>query len=177
MSENKAKMAMPEIFPVEKIKNMDFGSADGHRDNRIEDTFVKTYSVEIFERDNHSLVVGPFGSGKSTIFRLLKMKSENFPIYIDNLVVAIEEQVSFIALRNLVSSFFSEIEEKRIYQLVWKFHILTRLAEELAKESNFPKTVSEKYVNDYLGRVGGKGHYSSIVDKLKSIMTSFAFKF
>ena len=177
MTEDKARMAMPEIFPVEKIKNLNFGSADGHRDDLIEDTFVKTYSVELFERDNHSLVVGPFGSGKSTIFKLLKLKSDVFPVYLSHLVVAIEEQVSFVALRNLVSSFFSEIDENRIYQLIWKFHILTRLAEEISKKSNFPRTDNEKYINNYLGRVGGKGYYSTVVDKLKSIMTSFAFKF
>jgi len=177
MTEHKVNMVMQEAFPVEKIKNLDFGSADGHRDDLIEDTFVKTYSVELFERDSHSLIVGPFGSGKSTIFRLLKMQGEKFPIYLDHLVVSIEEQVSFVALRSLVSSFFKEIDEKRVYQLVWKFHILTRLGEELTKEKDFPKSENEKYINKYLGRVGGKGHYSTIVDKLKLIMTSFAFKF
>ena len=168
---------MPELFPVDRIKNLDFGSADGHRDELIEDTFVKTFSVDLFETDAHSLIVGPFGSGKSTIFKLLKKKSEHFPCFQGQLVVSIEEQVSFVSLRSLVSSFFSEIDEKKIYQLIWKFHILTRLAEELTKEQDFPSNDHEKYINNYLGRIGGKGHYSTIVDKLKSIMTSFAFKF
>jgi hypothetical protein len=172
----KIKCKLKDHFPTEKLSELSLGSADGHRDKLIERGFIKTYSIKTFLMDQHSIIIGPFGSGKSALFRLMKIKSDHLDKFNNDLIVAIEEQVQFTELRSLCSLIFSSLDERLAYQLVWKFQITRRIAEELAKEQDFPNTENEKYISEFLKRSGGVGGQFSIVSKLKNLFESVSFK-
>lgn len=114
-------------FPTDKIITLDFGDADGHRDRITEQTFVETTSIRLLKSGRFSIVAGPIGAGKSTIYKLIRKNSEFFKEYIaDRTVVAIEEAVSFRALDQLIKDYFPNIEDKVVYQTIWYFHTAGR---------------------------------------------------
>lgn len=81
MKLRKAKATLPDPFPIEKLRELDFGSNDGHRDDLAQEIFIMTSSVKKFLQNRHSIVVGAIGTGKSTLFNLLKNKSNEVENY------------------------------------------------------------------------------------------------
>lgn len=179
VKENKlarTKCKLKDPFPTELLSSLKLGSADGHRDDLVENGFVLTRSIKTFLTDQHSIIVGPFGSGKSALFKLLKNRSEHLNQYLNDLIVPIEEQVQFNELKQLSSQIFNSLNERIAYQLVWRFQICRRVSEEIAKCENFPRTEDEKYIAEFLHRTGGLGGYESIVTKLKNLFENVSFK-
>jgi len=172
----KSKCSLKDPFPIEELSSLNLGSADGHRDNLVEESFVQTRSIKNFLTDQHSIIIGSFGAGKSALFRLLKSKSEHLECFLKDLIVPIEEQVQFSELKQLSAMIFSSLDEQMSYQLLWRFQICRRISEELAKESNFPETNDEKYISEFLSRSGGIGGYVSVVSQLKHLFQSVSIK-
>lgn len=166
----KVNCTLTDPFPTERLASLNLGNMDGHRDEIIEKVFIKTASINTFMSDKHSIIVGSFGIGKSALFNLLKNKSSLLgDTYGNNLIVAIEEQVRFDQVRESSESIFPNLTDKLRYQLIWKFQICVRVCEEIAALENFGKTKDEKFINEFLNRVGGRGGYLSVMDRLKSI--------
>ena len=157
-------------FPVKELCKLDFGSADGARDSMTEKAFVKTSSVEFLSLNKHAIICGPIGSGKSAIFKLLKDSSSKLEMFSGFTPVPIEEAISFKMLKKIVDSFFFDVDSGIVYQLIWKFHIITRICEEIATKSDFPINSYEKEINNYLKIVGAKGSYASILDKMQFLI-------
>ena len=65
-----ARNILENPFPIEKLKLLQFGNADGRKDKELESVFVKTTSIKQFLQNNHSVIIGPMGSGKSALFKL-----------------------------------------------------------------------------------------------------------
>lgn len=172
----KVRCKIKDPFPVEKLGEINLGHADGHRDSLIEDAFVTTGAIKSFLSDRHSIIVGPFGAGKSALFKLLKKRSERLPTFLRDLIVPIEEKVQFSQLRKLSAEMFSSLNEDVAFQLVWRFQICRRLAEELAKLPDFPQSKDEKYVSTFLVRSGGEGGETSVVDSLRELFDTMSFK-
>lgn len=170
----KNKLKTP--FPTDKLNNLNLGNMDGHRDSMIEDTFIVTQSIKTFKNDQHSIIVGPFGSGKSAIFNLLKNKSDHFKPYHKDLIVTIDEMIQFEQLKKDSSEIFPDLSEKLTYQLLWKFQICRRISEELSKESDFPRNKKEKFINEFINRTGGLGGHLSITARFKKIFNKFSLK-
>ena len=165
-----AKNTLKEPFPTKILELLDFGSADGRKDESLEETFVLTTSVRRFLQDRHSIIIGSIGSGKSALFELLKNKSEKLSSYRNRVIVPIEESMSFSDLRTLVSEELAGSDHKLIYKLIWKFQILNRLCEEICKLPNFPKNSHEKEIKDYLKNIGSREVNLSVIDKLKILI-------
>lgn len=164
-------------FPVNLLGDLDFGSADGHRDNLIEDTFIETQSIRTFKRDKHSIIVGPFGSGKSALFKMLKNQSKLLGSNFDGqLIIPIEEKVHFDKLDKVKSLFDENIDEENIYQLMWKFHATVRISTALADQDNFPRDSDEKLINKFLKVINSDDANESIVDKLSRLATSVSLQ-
>jgi len=163
-------------FPVELLYKVELGSMDGHRDLLIEDTFIDTRKVQTFREDKHSVIIGSFGAGKSAIFSLLKNKSDIFPEYQNDLIVPIDEQLQFSQLKKDSYSLFSHLDKNESFQLIWKFQVCRRVAEEIAKLDNFGKDENEEYLNVFLDRTGGLGSNISILQRLKDLAGKISLK-
>ena len=161
---------LKEPFPTEVLPLLDFGSADGRKDESLEETFVQTTSVKQFLQDRHSIIVGQIGSGKSALFELLKNKSKKLETYRNQLIIPIEEAVSFQLLRSFIAEEFSSYDKKLIYKLIWKFQILNRICEEIYKLPDFPCNQHEKEIRDYLGQIKSKEFDESVIGKLKGLL-------
>jgi len=149
---------------------------DGHRDLLVEKGFIKTRSVKKFLQDSHSIIIGPFGSGKSALFRLLRNNSKVLETYQEDLIVSIDEQIQFDELRSASDTYFSNLSEKLTYQLLWKFQICRRISEEFSKLEDFPRTDEEVYVSEFLARTGGLGGHLTITARIKSLFEKVSLK-
>lgn len=165
-------------FPIKSLGKLDFGSADGHRDKLIDDTFVETQSIRAFMRDDHSIVVGPFGAGKSALFELLKKKSPLLgPTFGKQLILPIEEKVHFHELGAIIRKIFgNDADEESVYQMVWKFHAAVRISSGLAAYEGFPADKDEKLVNKFLKSIDSTDANETIVDKLSRLASSVALQ-
>ncbi len=163
-------------FPLERLNSLQLGSMDGHRDSLVERGFIITRSIKSFLNDKHAIIIGPFGSGKSAIFNLLKNKSPSLPIYTDDLIVSIDEQVQFHELREDAATIFTSLSEALTYQLLWKFQVCRRIAEEIAILDGFPNSPEEKYLSEFISRTGGQGGHLSILSRMKDLLKNISIR-
>ena len=172
MKATKAVNALVDPFPTKKLRLLNFGSADGSRDELVESTFVLTSSVKKFLLNTHSIVIGPIGSGKSALFRLLKENSPMLNVYKDYIISPIEESVSFQSLNEMAEEYFPNQDESVVYKMLWKFQICLKICESLTSLNKFPNNESEKRLMQFLDVVDSGGKYKSVADKLKSLFES-----
>ncbi|TXI96140.1 MAG: hypothetical protein E6Q34_01790, partial [Burkholderiaceae bacterium] len=172
----KATHSLPDIFPIHELRNLNFGQADGHRDQYSEETFIVTSSVKQFLQNRHSLIVGAIGTGKSTLYKLLKEHSSELDEYKKDLIVPLEESLSFIELSDLARDFFKGRDEKILFQLIWKFNILLKIAIRFAKMEGFPANENEKRVNDFLRDSESNDTYTNIVTRIRNLITGANLK-
>lgn len=168
---------LKEAFPIDQLSLLDLGNMDGHRDPLIEKGFVVTKSVNTFLQDKHSIIIGSFGAGKSALFNLLRNKSELLETYQNDLIVSIDEQIQFDALKKDADKYFPGLSQQLTFQLLWKFQVCRRISEELAKEKNFPsEDPEEKYISEFIKRTGGLGGHLSILTRIKSLFEEVSLK-
>lgn len=165
---------LKEPFPTKALTLLDFGSADGRKDEYLEEAFVPTTAIKLFLQDRHSIIIGQIGSGKSALFELLKNKSKKLDPYTKRFIIPIEEAISFQLLRKFIEEEFSGHDRKLIYKLIWKFQILTRICEELYKLPNFPEGPHEKEIHEYLGQIKSKEFDESVIGRLKGLLKNAA---
>jgi hypothetical protein len=176
MRSRKVTNSLPNPFPVALLRTLNFGSVDGHRDDVAEQAFIITSSVKLFFLNQHSIVVGAIGTGKSTLFRLLKNHSKDIDSYKNNLIVPLEEALSFTELSTFVKEYYQGKEEKTLYQLLWKFNVLSKVAISISKMQRFPANDEEKAVNNFLIDSNSSDSYSDIVSKVKSLVSGANIK-
>lgn len=177
MNQKKSTRSLPDPFPTDKLRSLQFGNADGHRDKVTELAFIKTSSVKQFYLNQHSIIVGAIGTGKSTLFTLLKNHSEELELYKNDLIVPLEEALSFNELADFVKYHYPEKDEKTLYQLLWKFNVLLKVSIELSKQKGFPNNDSEKSVNHFLDDSNSSDAYSNILNKFKRLVSNANIKF
>jgi len=173
---SKIKCSLQDPFPVERLASVNLGSMDGHRDPLVEKGFIQTKSVNKFLQDRHAIIIGPFGSGKSALFNLLRNKSDLFKKYQNDLIVTIDEQIQFEELREASKTYFPNLSEGLSFQLLWKFQVCRRISEELAKLDRFPFNDEEKYISEFIARTGGIGGYLSITSRIKQLFEKVSLK-
>lgn len=147
---HKVKASLPDPFPVERLRELDFGSNDGHRDDLAEDAFITTAAVRKFRLNRHSLVIGAIGTGKSTLFRLLKNRSSSLESYKNDLIIPLEEALSFTELGDFTKEHYKGKDERTLYQLLWKFNILYKTATAISQMDGFPGNEFEKKLTNSL---------------------------
>ena len=166
---------MENPFPIEKLNSLTFGSVDGFKDDELENTFIKTRFINRFLQDKHSIIIGPMGSGKSALFQLLKKKSKKMGIFQNKTIVSIDEIIPFHNIKEFTSSLVS-IDEKQVYQFIWKFHITQKISEKISNEHNFPTSSSEDEINDFLQLIKSKEYNESIIGKLSGLLNGSIIK-
>jgi hypothetical protein len=173
---SKVRCNLKDPFPTELLATLDLGNMDGHRDPLIERGFIATRSIKSFKNDSHSIIIGPFGAGKSAIFNLMKNKSEILDIYKNDLIVTIDEKMQFEQLKHDSKKYFPNLSQKLTFQLLWKFQICRRISEEMSSLDNFPNNDYEIYLSEFLSRTGGRGGDLSIMSRIKELFEKVSFK-
>lgn len=176
MSSKKSKVSLADPFPLNDLRALNFGSADGHRDNVVLEAFIITSSVRQFFLNQHSIIVGAIGTGKSTLFRLLKSHAKDIEAYKDDLIVSLEEALSFNELNSFVKEYYQGKEERTLYQLLWKFNVLSKIAISISKMDGFPANDYEKDINKFLTDSNSADSYTDIVTKVKNLVSSAKIK-
>ena len=167
---------MEDPFPIEKLPLLAFGSADGFKDKELENTFIKTKSIQKFLQDNHSIIIGHMGTGNSALFKSLKEKSNKIGHYQTRTIVSIDETIPFNNLKKF-SGLLTDIDEKQLYQFIWKFQITQKIAEEISSFSNFPNNENEKTINEFLKLINSKSYNEPLITKLKGLIQNANFVF
>lgn len=173
---SKVRCSLKDPFPTELLATLDLGNMDGHRDSLIERGFIATRSIKSFLNDNHSIIIGAFGTGKSAIFNLMRNKSEILEVYKNDLIVTIDEQIQFEQLKEYSQKYFPNLSQKLTFQLLWKFQICRRISEEISNLENFPSSDYENYLSEFLSRTGGRGGHLSILSRIKDLFEKVSFK-
>lgn len=176
MSSKKNKVSLPDPFPVNVLRSLNFGSADGHRDGVAREAFIVTSSVRQFFLNQHSIIVGAIGTGKSTLFRLLKSNSNDIEAYKEDLIVSLEEALSFNELSTFVKEYYQGKEEKTLYQLLWKFNVLSKVAISISQMEDFPISDSEKDINKFLIDSDSADSYTDVITKIKNLVSGAKVK-
>lgn len=172
------KSTLPDPFPLELLRSLHFGNADGHRDQMqiAQDAFIKTSSVKQFFLNKHSIIVGEIGTGKSTLFQILKTQSNNIEAYKNDLIIPLEEAISFNELSSFLMEYYSGKDDKVIYQLLWKFNILLKIAISISGMDGFPQNDKEKNINDFLIDADSSDSYTGVVSKMKNLVSKMKIK-
>jgi hypothetical protein len=160
---------MEDPFPKDKLTILEFGSADGFKDKELESSFIKTRSIQRFLQDNHSIIVGPMGTGKSALFKLLKQKSPKMGNFKNKTVISIDELIPFQYIKQF-ASLLSSINEKQLYQFIWKFQITQKISESFTILSNFPQGKHEDEIHNFLKLIQSKEFDESVIGKLKGLL-------
>jgi len=168
---------LKDPFPIMALNEVNLGNADGHRDELVDRSFIMTESIKRFLSDRHSIVKGAFGSGKSTLFNMMKNKSDKMGSYCEDLIVPIEDKLQFSRLKRESKEYFPDLSEDLIFQLLWKLQFCRRASEEISRLDGFPKGDSEKRINEFIGLTGGSGFRSNILDNLKKLFENSSFNF
>jgi len=169
-----ARNILENPFPIEKLKLLQFGNADGRKDKELESVFVKTTSIKQFLQNNHSVIVGPMGSGKSALFKLLKEQSDLLPEYKNYIIVSIQENISFNKLKILLKDTSVLGDEKQLYQFIWKFQIVLNITEKISNFNDFPLSSNEKDINKFLKIINSKEYDESVIGKIGGLIKSAA---
>jgi len=177
LTPGKAKATLPDPFPIEKLRELDFGSNDGHRDDLAQDMFIVTSAVKKFFLNKHSVIVGAIGTGKSTLFRLLKNRHKEIDAFKNDLIIPLEEALSFSELSDFTKEYYIGKDERTLYQLLWKFNILSKTAIAISGMPNFPESKSEQTINNFLKESLSTDAYSSIISKVKDLISNANIKF
>jgi hypothetical protein len=165
---------MKDPFPIEKLSLLEFGSADGFKDKELENTFINTKFIQKFLQDNHSIIIGHMGTGKSALFKLLKEQSDKVGHYKDRTIVSIDETIPFNNLKNF-ANLLTDIDEKQLYQFIWKFQITQKIAEKISNFTSFPNNEPERLINDFLKLINSKDYNEPLIKKLKNLIQNAKF--
>ena len=168
MSQRRSKLSLPDPFPTDKLRLLQFGNADGHRDEVSKLAFIETSSIKQFFLNQHSIIVGAIGTGKSTLFTLLKNHSEQLEFFKNDFIVPLEEALSFNELAEFIKEHYPGKDENALYQLLWKFNVLLKISVQLSKLDGFPNENCERAVNKFLDDANSSDAYSNILMKLKN---------
>lgn len=170
MNTRRSKPSLQDPFPTDRLRLLQFGNADGHRDEVSKLAFIETSSVKQFFLNQHSIIVGAIGTGKSTLFTLLKNHSEQLEFFKDDFIVPLEEALSFNELAEFIKEHYHGKDENTLYQLLWKFNVLLKISIQLSRLDGFPKENSERAVNTFLSDANSSDTYSNILSKLKNLI-------
>lgn len=124
---------------TEVLDGLDFGRVDSESEKDLAKRFVRTRQFDKFSNENTRLILGPKGSGKSAIFRLLTEYETDARELLGEDVrddIIIGEATGGNDLRNVSSFDLNELksEENFSYERFWRVYIALKIASKLGDE-------------------------------------------
>lgn len=130
----------PEIappFPTATLSSFQFGDRDGKFDDVLLHSPIMVRGAREFLAGNKSIVLGERGAGKSALFKLIAQGIFKFAELQDKsvkpLVVAIDDEIKYLAVANAVHDRFEDRASKPNgkYLFMWEIYILMSVVHQL----------------------------------------------
>jgi hypothetical protein len=124
---------LPKAFPLDKLEQFTIGDAEPENDSLLNHDLgiCKINPVLEFIRGKKSLIVGPRGAGKSTLFKLIRDRKLSFAEKKgwDNISLAIDESLDYVEIKNRVFESFhlSAGSEESKCRFFWEIYLLFRM--------------------------------------------------
>ena len=148
---------LPNDFPLERINEFDFGSAEAMEDNLLLNCPCHLKAIDEFLTGKKDIVLGERGAGKTALLRLICAQSFNFTDHEkrNQVIIPIEEELEYIALKEQLLSRIGDqpIQSETKYRLVWEIFVLYRLIQKLTSE--FPNETEISKLRDQLNMALG----------------------
>lgn len=140
---------MVEISMAQLLKSIDFGGDVAEHEQRLSEYFVATSSFEEVVSDEVDLIIGPKGSGKTAIFRLLSDDQYEIPSLDDVDIVPAFNVQGAVIFRRLVSDLPADEVALR---WIWSQYIVGILADHVIRA--YGDRLDTKALREALRRAG-----------------------
>jgi hypothetical protein len=125
----------------EKFESLSFGSDSAEQDRQLLDYFVKTPAYDRVTSSDKGIVIGPKGSGKSSILRALAANND-----VGHTIKITPEIFATSMLKSLIER-GAGVEEERAFAATWEFSILLEVFKQLSLDSrSLPKPAHSEVV-------------------------------
>lgn len=134
---------LPKQFPLDKLAQFTIGSVEPESDSLLDHSLgiCKIHPVLEFIKGTKSLIVGSRGSGKSTLFKLVREGKISFvkENKYEDTIIAIDESLDYVEIKDRVFDLFqTSIREDAIKcRYFWEIYLLYRILTNLEKD--FPE--------------------------------------
>jgi hypothetical protein len=137
---------LPETIDASILDQFDLGSDEAHNDNLLDQCFCKIEPIIRFLKNRHDILIGAKGSGKSSVFRMLRDGKLDFDASPRERseFVCIAEKVEYESIRAaLASSLKTRIDKEEIrYRFLWEVYLLFRIANKLIDTDALPQDLT-----------------------------------
>ena len=134
---------LPNEFKIQRLKDIYFGDADGITDELLEHPYVFCGTSPFLQiaKGRKRIIIGPKGSGKSAMFRLLRDKKITIShTSAQQATIGIQADINLKTLREMVLERVKINDQKADpmlkYRLSWEIYLILKILEKL-KELNF----------------------------------------
>jgi hypothetical protein len=138
---------IPDKLDASILEKFDLGSGEAVKDKLLEDCFCRISAINTFLEDQHSILVGAKGSGKTAVFTLLKTGHLQFRNQQKDkvIIIPIDEPIEYATISSVIqASLKSQIENGAIrYQFLWEVYILYRTCLALKERSEL-RSIKDK---------------------------------
>ncbi len=167
---------MPKTFPLKSLVEFNIGSADPENDTLLNHNMgICLISPAVdFLQGSKSLIVGPRGTGKTTLFKLLSERKITFKAIqgLTDFILPIDEMLNYSEIKaklyDVIDSPIKNDDVKCCF--FWEVFILYRLLAKIAEaQSDLPKHLHDdlQKLKILLGYEEGKVSITNILSHLK----------
>ncbi|MCG6150334.1 hypothetical protein LFX15_18700 [Leptospira levettii] len=174
---------LPNSISVSKLKNFYFGDADGIHDQLLDHAYVFCGTSPFIQisKARKRIILGPKGSGKTAMFRLMRDKKIHIQCESDELrTIGIQADLNLKTLKEFVLSRINLHTKKNDlllkYRLTWEIFLMLRIFEELAEIGiTLPEKLKE--FNEKLQSIFSFKKNSNLLDALVNMKKTVGAKF
>ena len=163
-----------DIFPVRKISDFEFGSADAFKDDVLNsETFCFTNAAKSSMDNKRNLIIGPPGSGKSAIFKAYEDKILLPKDYGKRkfILVGISDELEYLDIDDIIDKKFNSYKypEDEKYVLLWDMFIVFKLLLKMNDDFGQPFRKEIEKISELFGRLelSKKSTFKEFLEKVK----------
>ncbi|MDR3687197.1 MAG: hypothetical protein P4L93_09610 [Coriobacteriia bacterium] len=165
-------LGLPEEFPVKRLGEMSFGSADASTDELLEPCFCEVAPIRRILSDEYTIILGEKGVGKSAVFNMIDRGRLRLITDRGTLVLPIDERFQYQSIRESVLAQVKPYSKSQGFRhrVVWETFLLFRMLDFLNEQlgSSLPPDLAQaaKATKILLGGID-KPDFTDILENAK----------
>ncbi|GBF44413.1 hypothetical protein LPTSP2_37160 [Leptospira ellinghausenii] len=174
---------LPNSIPISKLKNFHFGDVDGIHDQLLDHAYVFCGTSPFIQisKARKRIIIGPKGSGKTAMFRL--MRDKKIPIHCDSeelRTIGIQADLNLKSLKEFVLDRINLQSKKSSlllkYRITWEIYLMIKIFEDLSKlHIQLPEKL--KHFSEKLESIFSYKNNTNILDALLNMKKTIGTKF